>query len=151
MATIGSALAEQFERGFAMLGENIGALSDEQWLSEDLKVPARWAYHAIRASSSYNRATMEEPFPQLECNWEGEVGQLPSREETLNYLETVRCGIHDRLLSMPAGWFSEPTAFGWTGKDRLGQFVYSLRHLLYHSGEVSMALRMSGAEETAWA
>ncbi len=43
-----------------------------------------------------------------------------------------------------------PNAFPWTGKTVLGRMLYTLRHTMTHQAELSMILRLHGAEETEW-
>lgn len=153
MNTIASDLSEQFDRAWDMLRATIGRITDEQWLAGDAPglVPARWALHAIETVDFDMSRSPEEYTRRLDADEDGPVASLPSRSELLAYLDEVRASSTATLAAVSdADLLEAPNAFPWTGKTVLGRMLYTLRHTMTHQAELSMILRLHGAEETEW-
>ncbi|HEY0867587.1 MAG TPA: hypothetical protein VGE01_09415, partial [Fimbriimonas sp.] len=124
---------------------------DDVWQAGKGPSVGHWACHAAIWVDRYNEPVSAWPPPdRLGFDDSASNEQIPSQQKLILYIETIRCEMRQRLEEKSDDWFFEPTAFGHTATNRLGAYIYSLRHLLYHTGEVSMALRMQGADETSW-
>jgi uncharacterized damage-inducible protein DinB len=149
---IAADVADQFDRAFGMMRDIVENISDKEWRegTELRFVPARWAYHSLISAAFYIRLAPDEFDWNAYPNWSGPVDQLPSRQDHLSFLAEVAADYHRRWDTMSDEEMLLPTHFPWTGKTRLGQCMYNLRHFIYHLGEVAMRLRQAGRDEMPW-
>jgi hypothetical protein len=154
MMTIGIALAEQYDRAWEMLRATIRRFPAEAWRAGDAPglVPARWALHATEAVDFYSRPTPDG------FHWGGrfhvdqgaEAAALPDQPSLLEYMDEVQAALKSWLLTAPDAELMAGNAFPWTGDTVLQRMLYTLRHTMTHQGELSMLLRLRGADETEW-
>jgi hypothetical protein len=155
MATIGEALAAQWERGWLMLADALGRFPDDQWRAEPGAeiAPARSALHLVETVDFYRGETPEYAWgARFGTDWEGSaVGGLPSAADITTWAEEIRAAVDARLRAMSDEEFlAAPNAFYWTGSSRLEHWLYSLRHLQHHLGELHGQLRARGLELEDW-
>ncbi len=125
----------------------IESFDKEAWIHAGRKsyVPARIAFHILKSIKYYLEDTTPLHFASgksFESNWETtKVEDLPSQNDIL-------LGINE-LQARTESWLSEKdlssknTAFDWAGDTKLGVTLFSLRHALYHLGELSSLLNES--------
>ena len=148
------AIGEQYERAWQMATEIIPAFSAGQWKAgaRPALVPARWAHHLVETVDFYRRPS-PEGFPwgsRFGVDWEGPPESQPDQEQLLTYMADVRAALRDWLSTATEADLAGPNAFPWTGRTVADRLLYALRHTMYHLGELSMLLRLHGAEETPW-
>jgi len=156
MHSIGNGLADQFERMWLMLREAISNCGDGEWKRDAghwFLIPSRLAYHIIETVDFYSR---ESP-PEMEwarrfgVDWETrEAEKLPGREPMLDYLEEIRASLGGKLRSMSDEALLADQAFPWTGATVLERMIYTLRHSMFHLGQIQAELRRRGLKGADW-
>jgi uncharacterized damage-inducible protein DinB len=156
METIGNGLADQFERMWMMLREAIDNCADEEWKRDAghwFLIPSRLAYHTVETVDFYSRQS------PVEMDWAGRFGadwetrqtdQLPDREPMLDYLEHIRANLGGKLRSMSDQALLADHAFPWTGATVLERMIYTLRHSMFHLGQIQAELRRRGLKGAEW-
>ena len=107
--------------------------------------PARLAFHILRSARDY----MEDPIPMLfasgkpfESCWNTvNEEDLPSQSDMLVCIEELQVRTQKWLSEID--FTGENTSFPWAGATQLGVALFSLRHSLYHLGELSSLLNES--------
>lgn len=156
MHTIGTGLADQFERMWIMLREAIGNCPDEEWKRDAghwFLIPSRLAYHTIETVDFYGRESPVEMdwARRFGADWETkEAEKLPDREPILDYLEEIRGSLGGKLRSMSDEAFLAGHAFPWTGATVLERMIYTLRHSMFHAGQIQAELRRRGLQGAEW-
>jgi len=155
MAAISEEMREQYERAWNMLRSLIERTTDEQRRTDSPggMAPGRAALHAVSAADFYLR-----PGPEgfvrggrFGVTWEDSAEHLPGRSEVRAYLDEVAARSDAWLATQTDEQMLAKNVYEWTGNTTLARLVYNPRHMLYHMGEMSMALRIAGADETPWA
>jgi hypothetical protein len=142
MQTIGIGLADQFERMRMMLREAIGNCPDEEWKRDSghwFLVPSRLAYHTIETVDYYcHESPQEMDWGRRFCiDWESrDTKRLPGREPMLAYLEEIQESLGATLRSMSDSALLTGHAFSWTGATVMECMVYTLRHSMFHLGQI---------------
>lgn len=137
MTPIGCALARQFQGAFGGLRDILERLPDAQWYVGATvdQVPARRAHHAIMWAGRYCRPAMgHHPAARgtdPETAYRG-------RAEMLAYLDETSCQIEAALEATTDEQF---LAAGPGGHTLLEHWIYNLRHLQHHVGQLSSTLR----------
>lgn len=153
-STTGPALAEQYDRMWEMMRAAIHRFTPEEWRAGDRPglVPARWALHAIEAADFYSRPAPDGSVwaGRFGVDWEAPAEEQPGQDAMLDYLGEVQVQVGAWLRGASDADLLGENAFPWTGPNVLSRAVYALRHTMYHLGEMSMLLRLRGAEETEW-
>jgi uncharacterized damage-inducible protein DinB len=156
MYTLGNGLADQFERMWMMLREAINNCADEEWKSDAghwFLIPSRLAYHIIETVEFYSRESPEgmDFAGRFGVDWETrEAEKLPDREAMLDYLEEIRGSLRGKLRSMSDEALLAEHPFPWTGATVLERMVYTLRHSMFHLGQIQAELRRRGLKGAEW-
>jgi len=154
MATVGTSLSEQYDRMWDMLRATISRFSVDHWAAGERVelMPAKWAFHIIITVDFYARDT-QDGFAwdgRYKIDWEKPAQTMPSQQQLLEYLGEVQASMRARLAATADADMMANSVFPWTGKNKAAHFIYTLRHAMYHLGELSMLLRLHGAVETEW-
>jgi hypothetical protein len=85
-------------------------------------------------------------------DWEAAIpDELPSREETLAFIDRTEVRIEDWLRDLgDEGLMELEEQYGWTGDRILGRALYVLRHNQHHIGGINAELRHRGLERGEW-
>ncbi len=84
-------------------------------------------------------------------DWETrEAEKLPDREPMLDYLEEIRGNMRGKLRSMSDEAILSEHPFPWTGATVLERMVYTLRHSMFHLGQIQADLRRRGLKGAEW-
>jgi uncharacterized damage-inducible protein DinB len=156
MHIIGNGLDDQFERMWMMLREVIGNCPGEEWKRDAghwFLIPSRLAYHTIETADFYNRESPEgmDWAGRFDVDWETQDAEkLPDREPMLDYLEEIRSSLQSKLHSMSDESFLAGHAFPWTGATVLERMIYTLRHSMFHVGQIQAELRRRGLQGAEW-
>jgi hypothetical protein len=137
MTPTGEALSRQFQGAFGGLRDVIGKLPEAQWYvgrAED-QIPARRAHHAIMWAGRYCRP-LGGPHPAArgstpETTWRSRTDMLAYLDETARQIETALDGTTEAQFAGP----------GRGGHSLLEHWIYNLRHLQHHVGQLSSTLR----------
>jgi hypothetical protein len=137
MTPTGSALANQFRGAFGGLRDIIAKVPDDQWYAGPTadQMPARRAHHAILWAGRYSRPraghhpTARGDTPQT--TYRGRTEMLAYLDETALQVESALDGTTDEQFAGPGGG----------GHTLLEHWVYNLRHLQHHVGQLSSTLR----------
>jgi hypothetical protein len=156
MATIGESLAAQWDRGWQMLLDAFGRFPDDEWRRETPPewAPVRLATHVIACVDFY-RYPGEDAYkrdPRLKGDpLLAPTADLPSTAEMLAWAEELRAAVDARLRAIPdEGFLTEANPFPWTGANPLEHWLYGLRHVQHHLGEMHGQLRARGLELEDW-
>lgn len=147
------ALADQWLRTFFMLRNAIKALPEEEWLKGETlyQRPVSLALHILQSTDGYTALKPGEgsAHPLTQVNWqERDPARLPSRADTLAYLELVEERVADLLVK--ADLQAREELFAWTGKTVLSRILYSLRHAQHHLADLAMEAKRRGFEPPNW-
>jgi hypothetical protein len=146
MTPIGAALARQFEGAFDGLRDVMEKLPLDQWYvgATSDQVPARRAHHAIMWAGRYCRPVGGEHPSARGSSPETTYRTLP---EMLAYLEETACQIEAALDGTTDGEF---LGSGGGGHTLLEHWIYNLRHLQHHVGQLSSTLRERRMPPMKW-
>jgi hypothetical protein len=164
-------LIEQYERSWKMLRQAIENVPDEKWTSSIEIIETPWSetkgmnvwyfsnivYHAIQTVEFY---TYDDPD---DMKWGGRIGGIDwktesphvtasrvTKEDMLKYLEETKTNLIDKLGSFGEDDLFETDGFKEWQTSRLAKFIYTLRHSMWHIGELGRALRDWDCERIKW-
>jgi len=152
---IADAVAEQFTRTWHVLRAQIDLFPEEKWRRgiDDYLIPSRLAYHLIEAAEFFSGET-PDGFAwgaRFGVDWEGaRPDQLPTRTQTLGYLDEVEGRVDEWLQSMDDSVMLSGHPFPWTGDTVLQRAMYLLRHNQHHIAELNLELRRRGLPSADW-
>ncbi len=154
-------LAGQFEAALAMLKQCVAACPAEHYEGKIANDSFRYvAYHTL-FFCDYYLARTEEAFELRDLHTRGgdergaEASPGLSQEETLAYAEIC----HEKLQTTLAGETLEtlqgPSGFARRKISRAELYIYNLRHIQHHAGQLSAYLRrmdakLSDPKELRW-
>ena len=156
MHIIGNGLADQFERMWLMLREAIVNCPYEEWKRDAghwFLIPSRLAYHTIETVDFYRRESPQamDWAGRLGVDWETkDSGTLPDRKLMLSYLEEIQGSLGEKLRSMPDEALLAGHAFPWTGVTVLERMIYTMRHSMFHLGQIQAELRRRELKGADW-
>jgi hypothetical protein len=137
----------QFEAALAMLGECIRVCPGEHWERKIAQLTFRQiAYHTLFFTDLY-LSPGEEAFALRELHERGgderEPRPMPglAQEETLGYVVICREKLTDALAGETAESLAAPSGFSWCIFPRGELYLYNLRHVQHHTGQLSAYLR----------
>lgn len=156
MASIGEALAAQWDRTWLMFLDAVAKFPDDQWRAEvpGELAPARSALHLVETVDFY-RGEGPEGYAwgaRFRVDWEGSPAQqLPGAGEVVVWAEELRAIVDAQLRAMSDEEFlTAPNPYAWTGANRLEHWLYGIRHFHQHLGELHGLLRRRGLPLEDW-
>ena len=151
---IRTAAQGQSRRSLIMFRGAVEAFTPVEWRRGDVPYlrPAGLALHVVEIIEFYISGKPAAEFSwghRFGVDWEGgESDQLPDQEALLAYLDEVEANL--------AIWFDEtdllapePT-YSWTGQNKLGLAIYTLRHTQHHMAEMALELTRRGLTPPKW-
>jgi len=164
-------LVNQFDSSWKMLRESIMKVPDDKWSKGIEPIERSWAdskgrniwffservYHIIETVEFY---CADDPKIM---KWGSRIGGVEWKKESpevtasrikkeimLDYLEEIKSKLESKLRS-----FSSEDLFGTDGfsewqPSRLAKFLYTMRHSMWHLGELSKALRDWDSVRMSW-
>jgi hypothetical protein len=164
-------LVKQFESSWLMLRQCIENVPDEKW-SVGLKIIDKpWAeakgeniwyysdrvYHIIQTVEFY---TNDDPKAM---KWGDRIGGIEWRKESpevtasrikkddmLDYIEETEKKLRKKLMSFSDSDLFEVDGFSEWQDSRLAKFLYTMRHSMWHIGELSRAHREYDCKRISW-
>lgn len=164
-------LVQQFESSWIMLRQSIENVPDDKWASGIETITKPWAeakgqniwyfservYHIIQTVEFYSYDDQERMV------WGGKIGGILWKKESpevtasriekknmLEYLEEIRKKLEEKLRSFSDNDLFETDGFSKRQPSRLAKFLYTMRHSMWHIGELSRALREWDCERLVW-
>jgi hypothetical protein len=164
-------LIEEYDRSWKMLLQVIEKAPDEKWTAHVESIEMPWSetkgmnvwyfsdrvFHVIQTVEFYTSDNPED------MKWGGRIGGIDwktespdvtasriTKEDMLDYLSETKSNLEEKLNS-----FSEEDLFGTDGFKsylacRFAKFVYTLRHSMWHIGELARAMREWDCERIIW-
>jgi hypothetical protein len=147
----------QFGAAFDMLENAIWACPDDVW-GERPGWQEFWyiTFHALWWTDCYLSESCDAyvppaPFTRDELD---PAGVLPERvygkDELLRFLADCRRKCRDQVAAMTAAEAAGPTAFVRQASSRLELYLYNLRHLQHHVGQLNTILRQRTDSAPGW-
>jgi len=164
-------LLANFEASWNILRQSIENVPDEMWAKGIEKVEIPWSetegmnvwyfservYHIIETVEFYNR---DDPSGM---QWGGRIGGIDwkkespqetatriSKDDMLEYLEKTRENLKKKLSTLSDDDMFEKDGFEKWQPSRLYKYIYTLRHNMWHIGELSKTLREYDCQRTEW-
>lgn len=140
-------LAGQFEAALCMLNQCLAHCPPEHWEGKIANGTFRQvAYHTLFFVDFY-LSPSEDAFTFRELHQQGgdELQPGPTlglpKEETLAYLALCREKLHDALARETRQSLEGPCGFDYRKFSRGELYIYNLRHIQHHAGQLSAYLR----------
>ncbi len=164
-------LVKQFESSWLMLRQCIENVPDDKWdvglkiidkpwsetKGENIWYYSDRVYHIIQTVEYY---TNDDPKTM---KWGGRIGGIEWRKESpevtasrikkedmLQYVEETEIKLRQKLMSLSESDLFEVDGFSEWQDSRLAKFLYTMRHSMWHIGELSRALRDYDCKRTSW-
>ncbi len=137
----------QYAHTWRVFARLVKDFDPEAWLHTGRGVitPARLSAHILWCAMYYmeDKAPMYmAPGKPFDCQWDTAAeADLPSQVEMLACIDELQARTQAWLSEMDFG--GQNTSFLWAGESKLGVALFSLRHSLYHLGELSSLLNES--------
>jgi hypothetical protein len=146
MTTTCEALANQFAAAFGGLRDVITKVPDDQWWVGETRdqVPARRALHALAAACHHCRVAEGAPRRVRD---DEPVSAYPSREEMLAHVDEIARHVADTLRGTTDDDLLASTRRFATA---LEYWLYALRHIQHHVGQLSSTLRERRLRSMKW-
>jgi hypothetical protein len=164
-------LVKQFESSWLMLRQCIENVPDDKW-SVGLKIIDKpWAeakgeniwyysdrvYHIIQTVEYY---TNDDPKTM---KWGGRIGGIEWRKESpevtasrikkddmIEYIEETEKKLRKKLMSFSESDLFDSDGFSEWQDSRFAKFLYTMRHSMWHIGELSRAHREYDCKRISW-
>jgi hypothetical protein len=140
-------LQSQFEAALCMLNQCIAACPPDHWESKIANGTFRWvAYHTLFFTDLY-LSPSEHEFKLRDLHERGGDERGPdlspglSQEETLAYVSLCRQKLHDSLAAETRESLEGDSGFSYRCMTRGELYIYNLRHVQHHTGQLSAFLR----------
>jgi uncharacterized damage-inducible protein DinB len=137
----------QFEAALCMIHQCVQACREEHWEGKIANDTLRQvAYHTLFCAELY-LSQGEDAFELREIHQRGGDESQPtpsiglSREETLSYVAFCRQKVTEALARETAESLQGPSGFSWVPTSRGELYLYNLRHVQHHAGQMSAYLR----------
>ncbi len=73
-----------------------------------------------------------------------------TKKNMLDYLEETKTNLNKKLRSFSEDNLFEADGFSGWQDSRLAKFIYTVRHSMWHIGELGRAMRDYGCERISW-
>jgi hypothetical protein len=164
-------LIDQFNRSWKILLQAIDKVPDEKWTDSVETIDKPWTetkgmnvwyfsnivYHVIQTVEFYAKDNPDE------MKWGSRIGGIDwktespavtasriTKKDMRDYLEETQTILNDKLRSFSEEDLFETDGFSGHLDSRLMKFIYTLRHSMWHIGELSMAVRDFECDRLQW-
>jgi hypothetical protein len=137
----------QYRHAFRVFEALVNEFDENSWNTIGRKryTPARISYHILHSIKYYLEDASDLPLPSkrdFEMDWEKTPARdLLPQDEIIYCIQEIQQRTEYWLLHLE--YEQQNTSFEWAGETKLGIALFSLRHFLYHLGEVSSLLNES--------
>ncbi|MBL7975632.1 MAG: DinB family protein [Candidatus Kapabacteria bacterium] len=152
----------QYGAALEMMRTNVAACPDELWNNPQYG-NRFWhiAYHSLFYTAFYLSPSEAQPVLWSKCKpsyqMMGRWSQAPTYNpnETIPYTKEEINEFIDFLLERITVAFDEtdydaPSGISWISFNRFGLYMYNLRHLQHHIGQLSERIRQVTGSGTGW-
>ncbi len=164
-------LVSQFDSSWKMLRESIMKAPDDKWSMGIEPIKKSWAeskgrniwyfservYHIIETVEFYSAddpKSMKWGSRIGGVEWKKESPEVTSsrikKENMLDYLEEIKSKLESKLRSFSSEDLFNTDGFSEWQPSRLAKFLYTMRHSMWHLGELSKALRDWDSVRMSW-
>ncbi|MFW9786115.1 MAG: hypothetical protein ACFFE2_03825 [Candidatus Thorarchaeota archaeon] len=164
-------LIDQFNRSWKMLRQAIENVPEEKWTEHVESIDVPWnetkgmnvwyfsniVYHVIQTVEFY---ALDDPDDMRwghrigGIDWKSESPEVTSskikKNDMLEYMEETMTFLNDKLRSFSEDEMFEADGFSGWQDSRLMKFVYTLRHSMWHIGELGRSLRNFECNRITW-
>ena len=158
-ATIGEAIASQYDKIWKMMDDAIDNASDDVWKYFKNMWGYAWnSFHVVEGIFYY---TLDDPKEMVwgeraNINWEKDsepkalekMVKIP-KELVREFIDETRDSGHMKIKERPDDYFLSKDDFG-TFASNLERQIYSIRHAAHHIGELNKVLRNFNAKRIKW-
>ena len=140
-------LIQQFAHSWRTFDAIVNDFDPDAWLNTGRGVitPVRLSFHLLQSiqyyieDGTYSVFASGRDFGQ---NWETmDEADLPSQDDIRSAIRDFKGLTENWLRNMDL--LSVNTTFDWAGKTKMGVVIFTLRHFVYHMGELSSLLNES--------
>lgn len=164
-------LIQQFQSSWLMLRQSIENIPDDRWAVGIEIIEKTWAeakgqniwffservHHIIETVEFYtfdNPGTMKWGGRIGGIEWKKESPQVTAsrikKDDMMVYIDEIESRLAKKLRSFTDNDLFETDGFSEWQPSRLAKFLYTMRHSMWHIGELSRALRDWECERTNW-
>ena len=144
---ISKELIQQYTHSWRVFTAVVKEFDQDAWLHGGRKnyTPARLSLHILQSSRFYLSDTstlmLASGRPFSEKCWEIPENDLPSQMEIIDLITNFAAKTEKWLVDTDLD--APNKDFPWAGETQLGVAVFTLRHFLFHLGELSSLLNES--------
>lgn len=150
------ALVREHSEAFRMFRDAVTRLNDEQWGEGQptwTEVPARVALHTLLCADYYiSPGNDQYIMPQHGIHfWDVPIDQLPDRQETLKWIDTIEQATVDYLTTnSDEGLLNIRAESARREQSKAEWLTYALRHLTHHVAQLSAECKKRGIGAADW-
>lgn len=140
-------LIGQFEAALCMLNQCIAACPPDYWESKIANGTFRWVAYPTLFFTDLYLSPSEHEFELRDLHERGGDERGPdlnpglSQEEALAYVSICRQKLHDSLAAETPESLEGESGFSYRRFTRGELYIYNLRHIQHHTGQLSAFLR----------
>ena len=164
-------LVKQFESSWLMLRQCIENIPDEKWAIGIKVIDKPWSeakgeniwyysdrvYHIIQTVEYYandDPKTMKWGSRIGGIEWRKESPEITAsrikKDDMLEYVEETEKKLREKLMSFSESDLFEVDGFSEWQDSRFAKFLYTMRHSMWHIGELSRAHREYDCKRISW-
>lgn len=137
-------LIQQFDHVWRVFRRLVSDFDPQAWTTTGRKAmtPARLSLHIVQSTCFFMKDNSPSPFLSDKPNeWAMPDAELPTQADILTCIEEMKAKTRQWVADMDLE--AENTGFEWAGKTQFGLVLATLRHNLFHIGELSSLLNES--------
>lgn len=160
LAATRAAIRSQFEAALAMLADAVRQCPAECWTAGVTRMSCWYvAYHTLFYADLYLSRdetgfqlpayARNDDMTQGESGWSGPP---PDPADLLRHIDMILEKLHRMLDAETEETLAEPSGFPWMNKriNRLELYLYNIRHIQHHTGQLSAHLRTKADIGVRW-
>jgi len=158
--SIGNALALQYDKTFNMITDGIENVSDELWNLNKNDWRFAWnSFHIVETISFYIHDDPNEMKwgERAGINWKKDKGDSLiekmnkiTKDLVKSYIIDVKENLNQKFKNMSDAKFLSKDKFGQNFSSNLERHIYSIRHAIFHAGELNKTLRDNNEKRINW-
>jgi hypothetical protein len=143
---------QQYGHTWRVFAGLVSGFDSDAWLhtGRGAITPARLALHISQSAIGYMQDATPVGFDSgrpFECVWNtAPETDLPAQADLLAFVVELQMRTQKWLTE--SDFMEKNEAFPWAGETKMGVVLFSLRHTLYHLGELSSLLNESKSGKT---
>lgn len=158
-SSIGNALALQYDKIFNMTTEGIDKVSEKLW--KLYKNDWRYAWNSFHIVETISYHLQDGPNEmkwgeRAGINWEKDKGDSLiekmnkiTKDLVKSYIIEVKENLNQKFKNTSDAEFLSKDEFGYFSSN-LERHIYSIRHAIFHAGELNKTLRDNNEKRIKW-